>query len=388
MRQALIAGGALLLAAAVAGGGWFVYQNTIRAGVERAAAAQQAEAQVIAERVGAPLSAFSGQLLALGKQPEIIALFEQRDAAALAAAAATHTADFPSALKLRLLLPRGYSLEPDAKPPLSFASLDMLANAERSTTPVAAEAHVFGTPEQHIVVIRRVTNQADQLIGLLHLSLDVGILEAALSGAQIGGGYVELQQSAGGQTIVLAKAGPGSSDAPVVVSVPGTRWNLAYWSVGAAPAGSEAFAVNWVMVGGGILLVIVVSAGIVFWIQRPSVTIAGEEPRRKSGVVYAGAVKAIMEGAHPGMEQLVPNLPRFGLKGPVMPVSHGMTGDDITMIARRDTMKPAAKPAPKTAAPQAEKPAVKSPARPAPRPAPVAGADSDPTDPPQKKSPQ
>lgn len=384
VRQALLIGAAVLVVTGVAGGGWFAYRSAAKAAAEEAAAALQAEAQAVALRAIEPINEASRGLLALGRNPEIIALFEQRDTEGLAAAAARHTADFPSAIKLRLLLPGAYALEPDAQPPLSFASLDMLRSAERSPVPVAVEAHGFGTPSQHVVIIRRSANKADQLVGLLHLSLDVAVLESGLSALDLGRRYVELQQSAGAKAVVLAKAGSGSKGTPIIVSVPNTRWNLAYWSVGGRTAGMGGFTVDWLLLGGGVLVVLLISAGVVFWMQRPSVTIAGEEPRRrsdKSGVVYAGAVKAIMEGAHPGMEQLVPNLPRFGMKGPVMPVSQGMVGDDITMIARKDTLQPAQK-----AAPRAGAPAAKPAARPAARP-PVPGSEH-PTDPPQKKSPQ
>jgi cbb3-type cytochrome oxidase subunit 3 len=388
VRQALLIGAGVLVVAGLAGGGWFAYRSAARSAAEEAAAALQAEAQAVAGRAIDPINEASRKLLALGKDPEIVALFEQRDIEGLEAAAARHTADFASAIKLRLLLPGGYGLEPDAQPPLSFASLDMLGNAERSPVPVAVEAHGFGTPNQHIVIIRRAANKADQLIGLLHLSLDVAILETGLSALDLGRSYVELQQPAGGKTAVLAKAGSGSKGQPIIVSVPNTRWNLAYWPVGGRAAGMAGFSVDWIMLGGGVLVVLLISAGVVFWMQRPSVTISGEEPRRrpdKSGVIYAGAVKAIMEGAHPGMEQLVPNLPRFGMKGPVMPVSQGMAGDDITMIARKDTLQPAQKAAPRAGAPAA-KPAAKPAMKPAARP-PVPGSET-PTDPPQKKSPQ
>jgi len=375
IRQAVLIGVGVVLAAVLGGGGWFAYRTAVKSATDEAMAARQSQAEALAQRVIDPLNEITSGLLVLGKSPDILVLFEQRDAAGLAAAAATHAADFPSALRLRFLLPGAYGLEPDAKPPLGFASLDMLGQAERSSGPVAAEVHGFGTPDQHIVVIRRVKNKADQLVGLMHLSLDVAVLDSILSKLDVGKGYVELQQAAGGKAIVLAKAGPGSSGEPVIVSVPSTRWNLAYWAVGEAPAGAG-FAINWVMVGGVLLAVVLVSAGVVFWMQRPAVTIAGEEPRSsKSDVIYAGAVKAIMDGVHPGMEHLVPNLPKSGMKGPVMPVSQGMTGDDITMIVRKDDLKAGAKPP--------AKPAAKSP----PKPVPGAAASEAPTDPPQKKSP-
>ena len=53
-------------------------------------------------------------------------------------------------------------------------------------------------------------------------------------------------------------------------------------------------------------------------------------------VVYAGSVKAIMEGKHPGTEKLVPDLPQMGQTSEVKPLSQGMSSeeaDDITEIS-------------------------------------------------------
>lgn len=361
VRQVLLFGGGFILLAALLGGGWFIWNKAAQTAAEQASAAQKAEAEALAQAVSGPLNEIAAGLLALGKRPEIVALFEQRDSAGLAAAAAAHVAEFKSALRLRLLLPGRFTPEPDAQPPLSFASLDMLTNAERSGSPVAAEVHLFGLPGQHLVIVRRAKNKSDQLVGLLHLSLDVALLETLLGGIDTRGGRVELQQSAGGKTVVLAAAGPAAGGPPVLVSVPNTRWNLAWWPAAGSAAGG-ALSGNWLYLGAGAVLLLLVG-GILFWLQRPAVVVAGEDTgRHVKTVIYAGAVKAIMEGAHPGMEQLVPNLPSLGQKRPLKPVSAGMTGDDITMMAH----KPAAAP---------------------PKAKPGAAHSEAPTDPPQKKSP-
>ena len=55
-------------------------------------------------------------------------------------------------------------------------------------------------------------------------------------------------------------------------------------------------------------------------------------------VVLQGAVVAIMQGVHPGLERLVPGLAKLPKpakrQAPAMPMSQGLDGEDITMMAR------------------------------------------------------
>jgi phosphomannomutase/phosphoglucomutase len=371
VRQAILGGVVAVVVLALAGGAWYAWRAMQQAAAEKIAEQHQAAAQGVAARLAEDIGRISEQLANLGKDPQIVAAFEAGDDAALAAAAAAHQPEFPFALRLRLLRPGHYRLEQDVKPPLGYASIDLLNRASESDGRPGAEVHLFGTEDQHMVLVRRSRNKAGQTVGLLHLSLDVRLLEQRLSGSQLPPGRVELRQGVGGKSVKLAAAGglKGEGD-PVTVAVPDTRWNILYWPATAATAEeADGGGLPLAAIIGGVVLLLLVGGGVFWWQQRPRVVVAGEnEPAVPEGVIYAGAVKAIMEGAHPGMEQLVPNLPNFGLKRPVNPVSQGLQGDDITVIARKP-----------------EAPAAAAPAKPKKAPAP--SGDAPPTDPPRAEDP-
>lgn len=338
MRQAMVAGVSLVVLALIALGGWYLYSAGVKSAANEAEQRRQKEAEQLAAAVAKPFADINARLKELAESAELIALFEQGDKDALQAAATEHAQSFPSVLRLRFLLPGGYELDDQASPPLSFASLDLLRRAEESSGPVSAEVHLFGAPGEHIVQIRSVRNKGAELTGLIHISLEVSLLGQTLASLPIGEGYLELRQAVGSRTVALGTAGraPGVGE-PTVVSVPDTRWNVAYWSgtAVAAPAAQTGVSATGLMLGGALLIV---AAGGGAWFYRRRVQAAPMAPSAP-GIIYAGAVKAIMDGAHPGMEQLIPHLPRTGRKGPIGPVSEGMAGDDITMMIKKEQMQ-------------------------------------------------
>lgn len=335
-RQLKLFGGAALLLALVGAGAYWFYQGQVRSESAAAGAAAKEAAQGVASDVAAPFVALRAQLVQLGGSAEVIAAFEGGDPAALEALAERHAADFRAALKLRLLNPGNVELQPAAQPPLSFASLDMLRHVQESAAPVGAEMHLFNTPGQHIVLAAPALDGAGQLRGLLHLSLDAGLAQQVLDEIGLKAGRAELRQAAGAKEVVFAATGAVAAGKPVIVAVPDTRWNIAYF-----PAGGAITAAVDSSGGGGpapllvgmVVLLVGVGAGAWFVLRGRSGAVAG--PDFAPGITYAGAVKAIMDGAHPGMEKLIPNLPDLGQSRKITNVSTGMAGSDVTMIASK-----------------------------------------------------
>ena len=60
---------------------------------------------------------------------------------------------------------------------------------------------------------------------------------------------------------------------------------------------------------------------------------------------------AIMEGAHPGVEKLVPNLPGLGQSKKIQPISQGLIDDDVTVVEKAPAKPAVKKPPVKPAAP-------------------------------------
>src|SRR3972149_6261437 len=221
------------------GGMWF-YGNPRES---REAAAEQARAEQLSGLAAAAAAFFADhatRLTETAQRQEVIDLFRQGDKTLLAAEAARLQQDFPSALKLRFLLPGMYELDNESVPPLSFVGLDLLTAAE-SATDAIVDAHLFGSSKQHIALARRVNDAGGALVGMIHLSLDAALITEVMSGLSLPEGYAELRQTdvphprAYGQTGEPA----GQIGNPLTAPVQGTRFALVYWPPGANMATGE-----------------------------------------------------------------------------------------------------------------------------------------------------
>lgn len=333
VRKAVIISVSVLVFFLVAGGAWKMFSSLSASAEKKEHEAKDVAARSIATHVQQNLEQIKGKLSTLAKDARTIELFQQEpDTATLNAAAAENESLFDQVLKLRYLKPGKYPLDDAEVPPLSYASLDMLKKAE-TTSQINTEVHLFGAINQHIVMIERVVNNAFELIGLLHLSLNVSLLNDLMKGIELDGGYAELTQRAAGKTLTLAKAGDEGQrqGAATTVSVNDTRWIIAYWS-GNAPIMLQDEATSSSMPIMLILLVlIIIGGGVYFIVIKKRASSSGEEGDL---ITYEGAVRAIAEGAHAGVEQLIPHLPKANrITANLKPLSQGLNTDDATMIA-------------------------------------------------------
>ena len=222
---------AVLLALIIGVGGWLLLSGLSEHVGKGALLQRQTSAQNIAGRVAERLAAYQGSLADLAARPETRGVFfAAADPAVLAALGQRHARRFAGALKLRYILPGNYQPDNASFPPLSYASLDMLRQAETSGD-APAEVHLHGTPAAHVVLLQRVNSAAFAPVGFLHLSLDPTILDALLGSIEQDAGYAELIQPVSGRTIVLATAGEAAArqgDA-ILVDIPGARFKVAYW---------------------------------------------------------------------------------------------------------------------------------------------------------------
>jgi len=334
VRKAVIISVSVLVFFLVAGGAWKMYSNLSASAEKEELEAKDTAARNIAANVQENLEQLKNKLSTLAKGVQTIELFQQgADAAALSAIAAEKESSFDKALKLRYFNPGSYSQDDSEVPPLSYASLDMLNKAE-TTSQINTEVHLFGAANQHVVMIERVVNNAFELVGILHLSLDVSLLNDLLQGTELDDGYAELTQRAAGKTLTLAKTGDESlkQGAATTVSVNDTRWIIAYWS-GNAPImledGSSSSIMPILLI---VLVLLLIGAGVYFVVIKKG----GVSPSKEEGdlITYEGAVRAIAEGAHAGVEQLIPHLPKADrITANLKPLSQGINTDDATMIA-------------------------------------------------------
>ncbi|RME34524.1 MAG: phosphomannomutase/phosphoglucomutase, partial [Gammaproteobacteria bacterium] len=266
----------------------------------------------------------------MASDPALQSLLESGDRAALEARASILAGRLPGALRLRIL-PADVS-EPrlDENPPLTFASLDLIRRARKSSGPLPAEVHLFGRPDAHLILLERVTDGQGRVIGFLHLSLSTDLLAQALTKVETPG-YVELHQPVPkSRPLVLARRGnPALRERGRQQSahVPGSSWRLLLWLTPAAleglpvETGSES---RLPLLPGSLLAPVLLGGGAGLWWSR-------RQPRVRvhPGTSYEGAVRAIMEGQYPGMEHLIPGLKRVSGEAPL---GKGLEGEDITRI--------------------------------------------------------
>ncbi len=154
-------------------------------------------------------------------------------AGAIIAKEAEFAKELPGTLRVRLLQARDIRADLAAEPPLGYASVEAVRSAAKSEDPIPAEVALPGDPKQHLVLIERVKSPGGDLIGFIHLSLSIGLIEATSKNAKQVDGYIELQPAAfGASPAILAKYGDPQYKQGQALSrtpVPGTRWVLAYW---------------------------------------------------------------------------------------------------------------------------------------------------------------
>jgi len=127
--------------------------------------------------------------------------------------------------------------------------------------------------------------------------------------------------------------------APVSVAVRGTKWNVASWNESSVASVAEVSAAEKEdegssSVGLMVLVLLVLAAGaggFVFYRRKQSGNEVGGKAEK--GAVYEGAVRAIMNGEHPGLEKLVPDLPQSERGAAPGELSQGLQGADITAMA-------------------------------------------------------
>lgn len=303
---------------------------------ERAAleAASKARAEDYAGKLARLLTPYRRELAALEKDGGLASLILSGDRDRLALEEQRIARALPGILRVRLL-PVGVTAEDTStRPPLTFASLDMMRRAENDNSPVAAEAQLTGTADAHIVVIGRARGVDGKLAGFVHLSIDPALVVTGLAELSAPGDHLEVQQPVtGGAPSVIAVTetaiAPGRVPA-ARVPVPGTRWSVLFWpDVGAAAAPSGAvFGITWIH--GAAAAVMVLALALVAVSMRARRPAQAVKAGKIEATVYAGAVEAIMLGRHPGLERLVP-----GLDGVVAPAPARPTSELLEAIAKK-----------------------------------------------------
>lgn len=243
----------------------------------------------VVDRLATFISRREARMASLVQEPALVRALAERDEQALQQQEARIRQLFPEASGINLL-PAGLDeIDLEANPPISYAALDLLRQAETRDTPPPAEVHLFNNPGQHLNMVQRVLDaDGRRIIGHLMLGFPLQTLSQALEGAHLGQGYGEVQQVSGGQPLVIARQGREAFRVgqPVVeLPVAGSRLQVAYWTPPVDMRGS------WnsvLMLGGGGALALI----LVFYLLLRLFSRALQQDQ----VTLLGAVRDAREG--------------------------------------------------------------------------------------------
>jgi len=189
----------------------------------------------VAAQLGTLLDFYTTTVGQLASDPEIARLLNSGNAAGLREREKSLVSLFPGALNIQLLPPGINQVDMNATPPLSYAALAQMREAERSEA-APAEVQLLKTPQQHINIVRRVVNpEQGDVVGLVMLSLSSEVAQKFLKTAVRSEGYLEFQQlGAKGAPVAVGHQGDPKykeGQPAAVQEVPGSRWRIAYWPV-------------------------------------------------------------------------------------------------------------------------------------------------------------
>jgi phosphomannomutase/phosphoglucomutase len=292
----------------------------------------QRYAESLARQLGAVVEPQRLKLKALAQKPAIVAALTSAKTVRTLVAAREQP-DIPAALLLRMLPPGADHIDPNSMPPLTFASVDMLQSAAQTEEDVDVELHLSGTKNEHIVMIQRVP-LSGPAVGFLHLSLDASLIKQDIREIVPDSDVVEVRQPIPkGPPSILAKIGTdGDQKIPsAIAGIKGTRWVVAYRSSSAVQGSGFDIASIVKLLGGAVVVLAGLAIAVIVFLRARF-----NRSLSSSGVTYQGAIKAILEGSLPGLEQLLPGavgaIPAAESK--LSPMSEGLDGEDITTFAK------------------------------------------------------
>lgn len=160
----------------------------------------------------------------------------------------------------------------DAKPPVTYASLEMMRAAVQEDAPPRPEVLLFGQDEQHVAVVRALRNEAgDAVIGFVLIGLDAKRIIATFARSQFTAAYAELSQGAGKSRQVLARKGSAALKQGVpalTVPISGTIMRVSLWPDKGEPAQEEEAGLPIELIAGVAVLLLCAVGGLVFVRKR------------------------------------------------------------------------------------------------------------------------
>jgi len=191
------------------------------------------------------------------------------------------------------LLPKGYSrADYKSNPPLGYATLELMRQAEKTGKRPRVEALFHGELErQHVALVEPLLVD-DDVVGHIVLALDYKVIKQSLKGLKVAEGYAEVSQWGGeGKPVVLGRSGDrGARRGPPIAGarISGSAWRVRVWP--AAKTDGDAEDQLMMVIAGAVLILLLVGGGLFFWGKRQaaaqaaggeqagSASMAGQDP--------------------------------------------------------------------------------------------------------------
>jgi len=193
----------------------------------------KAETEALAARLSDRMQSLRSAIERLARHPSLAQTLHSGDTTAIAAKEQTLQGQLPNAWHIRLLL-TGQS-EPDTQhePQMSYASLDILRQSEKTGKTTQSEVHQYGSKHQHIALAAPIfsPDNKSEVIGIIHAAFKLDVIHSTINAVSHYGGQVEVRQIIQGKTLTLAKSGASANSTAVAaagIPIAGTIWEAVY----------------------------------------------------------------------------------------------------------------------------------------------------------------
>lgn len=221
----------LILSCLAVVAGFFIQQQTISQQYQNESKHHQKQvASLLYGATLARIEALKKQVISVSSSPKIISSLKSGQPEIMAEQERELAFLFPDALKAGLIPADVNDLDETTNIPITFATLNSIRLAKKKgLAPIGLMKR--GTKNAHLLLAHRVVDDADNILGVLLVTLAPKIIDGLLSKDSDFQGYIELQQ-ASKKVSVLASSGDESEKnglASAVMKLPNTYWQVAYW---------------------------------------------------------------------------------------------------------------------------------------------------------------
>ena len=272
-------------------GGWFGYQHFAAGSAESARAAREAAVRDHAAAVSAVMGKERRAVETAISEADLASLLDGGDPQAITAGEQSLMSAVSGTKGLRVLSVDVNETDYESKPPISYASLDLLRRG-REDEKVPLEVHLFGGENAHVAAVSPVKDSGGTLRGQVLAGLDLARIKTAMASVSVPSGYLELQQPVTkGPPLKLGSAGNQGAkqgEPAFRAKVAGTAWTVFFWNPASGQQEASALPVDPMIaagVGAGVLLL---AAGVVVVMRKRGGAAGGKKQ------IFGGAIAKVM----------------------------------------------------------------------------------------------